>query len=115
MKERKDLLRIWLRGKGFHPADIKFTLAWFEESVKAGLSPTDAEALATAEGSHKAAVGLIPTAPIQIVHQKRVVNELSETVINTIAMDKAFWGSLLGAFCALGVFEVLRWVLGLML
>lgn len=115
MTEHLDLLRKWLRGKGFHPADIKYALTWYAESVKAGSEPTDFQVLEVAEKSHTEAVGLVPPTPLQVIHQKRVVNELSETVIHTLAMDTAFWGSLLGAGSALALYEVLKWAFQLTL
>lgn len=56
-RERKDLLRAWLRSKALHPADIAVALEWYEQEIKAGRKPTDAAVLQQAEECHAAAVG----------------------------------------------------------
>lgn len=57
--EHKEALRVWLRGKGFHPADIKFALTWYVVKAKQGIDIQDGEVLAKADEAHKAAVNTI--------------------------------------------------------
>lgn len=52
---RGQLLTQWLRGKGFHIADIKATMEWWHSELLNGIDRKDDEVLKYAEGCyHKA-------------------------------------------------------------
>jgi hypothetical protein len=72
---RRDMLRRWLRGKGYHPADIAIALAWYDAEASAGRKPTDQDVLAQCEFGHERAVGRYDEAPPQqltIKHEHRM-------------------------------------------
>lgn len=100
--DRKELLRRWLRDKGFHPTDIKIALTWYSEMVKQGKDPKDDEVYQVADRGHSEAVGLSKPS--------RIIMNVDRDITYNIAMSKIIIGSIIGSFCG-----GLVWVLTLML
>lgn len=104
-RERKELLRSWLKGKSFYPADIRYALTWWEEQVAAGRDPTDAQVFAIADQGHKRAVEDMPQRSLIIQHEHQIYSA-----------GWAFAGSFAGTVLALTIYEVVKWLdLGTML
>ena len=98
-KGRKELLRSWLKGKSFYPADIRYALTWWEEQVAAGKDPTDAQVLAIADEGHKRAVEDLPQRSLVIRHEYQIYSAVW-----------AFAGSFVGTALALTIYEVVKWL-----
>jgi hypothetical protein len=96
---RRDLLRRWLRGKGYHPQDIATALAWYDAEVSAGRSPKDADVVAQCDAGHGSAVERYGTAaPREFIvrHEHRLT-----------------WRLLAAAFAGSALAQVLGWALAL--
>ncbi len=107
MKEKTELLRIWLRNKGHAPADIKKALAFYKEKIESKAVVTDKDVESVAESAHKE---ICDTAvPHPVVIEKTIINEVHETIIHKISMKYALYGSFIGAFTALASVAGLLW------
>lgn len=88
---RKEALRVWLRGKGFHPADIKFALTWYAVKAKQGAVIQDGEVLAKADEAHRAAVETIspPDILLRVEPKANIWSVLFGAAIATILLLQA--------------------------
>ena len=94
---KRQLLRQWLRGHGYHPADIRLALAWYSTEINACHSPTDAEVLDMAERCHEVACDVVPLDHIEITYKVG-------------SFKAAFFGGLLGATLAFIIYDVYLWL-----
>ncbi len=79
--ERRELLRAWLRSKGYHPIDIAAGLNAFDNNS----TLTDTEIAAISDKSHSNAVDTY--APLPVTHKHLIPS----------VFKPAFWGGFSGA------------------
>jgi len=103
MHERKDLLRMWLRGKNIHVADIKYALDWYDSEIEAGRSPDDEAVKIKAEEGHARAISA--STITKSASSPIIVN------VPDIKLKRFIIGSLIGTSIALVVLEGIKWVL----
>lgn len=107
--EKRDLLRVWLRGKNIHIADIKSAMDWYDLEKSAGREPEDKAVLDKAEELHKTAV--------ECATPTKTINQY--VPIPMIDLDwlrkRVVLYSAIGTGIALSIYEGIKWGLAMIL
>ncbi len=111
MIEHKELLRKWLREKGYHRDDIASALAYRDEHVKNGNKLTDKIILKICDDSHKVAIS---KAVLKVSKGKPVLVRYVNKNNYMMLMFGAIFGAISGACFYEFRMEIFQWVLEMM-